>query len=302
MYGKSRKSARSYRGSVSRNYRKPYSRMLKTAPYTGRRGTYKTGLRFATVGFTRNVEKKYHDKTYQANSKEAATGNSGGANQSNNGVGYVSDTWGSYSFNGVESPGASSNDILKGLETGTTARTRVGNKIRGCYIKGSFTFTAALGSVGQMDPNLGQGGESTFGPLAVNRQPYVRTTFRMVIVKDLQVNSTDVNVRWEDVFEQSGKIGGVHSELNVDNMGRFIVLEDRIFDLDSDTPQKTVPFTIGANKIGSVRYNGSGANALTDKGIYVIYAAFVMGTFSTDLNVIQLPSPVGHTRLCFSDD
>ena len=62
MYGRSRKGTRSYRGSGSRNYRKPYASMLKAAPYTGRRGTYKTGLKFATVGFSRDVEKKYLDK------------------------------------------------------------------------------------------------------------------------------------------------------------------------------------------------------------------------------------------------
>ena len=84
-------------------------------------------------------------------------------------------------------------------------------------------------------------------------------------------------------------------------MGRFIVLEDKVFTLDSDTPQKTIPFLINGSSIGNVRYNGPAESALTDKGVYVIWAAFVMGYTGT-LNEIEVPSPVGHSRLCFIDD
>ena len=78
----------------------------------------------------------------------------------------------------------------------------------------------------------------------------------MVIVKDLQVNSTDAQITWPQVFDTTGTQAGVHSELNVDNMGRFIVLEDKIFTLDADNPQKTCPFMINGSAIGPVRYNG----------------------------------------------
>ena len=131
----------------------------------------------------------------------------------------------------------------------------------------------------------------------------MRTSVRFVIVKDLQVNSSDTNVTWNQVVDTTGQQAGVHSELNVDNMGRFIVLEDKVFTLDADQPQKTCPFKIGGNKIGSVRYNGPGATALTDKGVYVVWAAFVMGFTGTATAAdIQMPSPVGHSRLCFTDD
>ena len=106
---------------------------------------------------------------------------------------------------------------------------------------------------------------------------------------------------WAQVFDTTGLQAGVHSELNVDNMGRFMVLEDKIFTLDSDTPQKTCQFQIGGGSIGNVRYNGAGSDALTDKGLYVVWAAFVMGYEGTIDNVV-LPSPVGHSRLCFTDD
>ena len=70
---------------------------------------------------------------------------------------------------------------------------------------------------------------------------------------------------------------GVHAELNVDNMGRFIVLEDTLVQLTADNPVKTMRFNLPGSKIGSVRYNGSGTAALTDQGVYVISAAIVTG-------------------------
>ena len=72
--------------------------------------------------------------------------------------------------------------------------------------------------------------------------------------------------------------------------------------MDADNPQKTCRFVVNGSNFGNVRYNGPGANALTDKGLYVVYAAFVMGTSINDLVAVGLPSPVGHSRLCFTDD
>ena len=67
-----------------------------------------------------------------------------------------------------------------------------------------------------------------------NEEEYLRTTYRFVIVKDLQVNSQNTTVSWNDVFENTGALtGGIHSELSIENMGRFIVLEDKYFTLDA---------------------------------------------------------------------
>jgi hypothetical protein len=147
-----------------------------------------------------------------------------------------------------------------------------------------------------------QGGEQVAQLAASDGLSYLRTTYRFVIVKDLQVNSTDVNIGWHQVFDTSNQTAGVHSELNVDNMGRFVVLQDKIFTVDADSPQKTCRFVVNGSNFGNVRYNGPAANALTDKGLYVVYAAFVMGTSINDPAAVSLPSPVGHSRLCFSDD
>ena len=196
-----------------------------------------------------------------------------------------------------------SSDLFPSHDTGATARTRIGNKIKVRYVKGAFTFNAAVlgdGTTAQKPQN----GEAlaTLGSVTAT-QNYLRTTYRMVIVKDLQVNSTDTQVTWSQVFDTTNLQAGVHSELNVDNMGRFMVLEDKVFTLDANTPQKTCAYSISGNALGSVRYNGPSDTALTDKGIYVVWAAFVMGITNTmALTDVDCPSPVGHSRLCFTDD
>ena len=58
---------------------------------------------------------------------------------------------------------------------------------------------------------------------------------------------------------------------------------------------------IKGSQLGNVRYNGPSGTALTDKGLYVVWAAFVMGS-NVASNFTDLPSPVGHSRLCFTDD
>ena len=169
------------------------------------------------------------------------------------------------------------------------------------HIKGALTFNAAAVLTGTGNIDI-QNGESVAYTTSANPWNYLRTTYRFVIVKDLQVNSTDVQVTWQQVFDTTSLQAGVHSELNVDNMGRFIVLEDKIFTVDSQNPQKTCQFLLGGSRVGNVRYNGPTGTALTDKGIYIVWAAFVMGYASADASKVSIPSPVGHSRLCFTDD
>jgi len=250
--------------------------------------------------FARSVEKKYFDKTYQSTSTEQLTGQTVPLN--NNGVTYISNVWGDYSFGTTATlAGTTSNNMLKGVPTGTTARTRIGNKVKVNYIKGAFTFTAATVSNGGQLADT-QSGETVVEYEGSEKKMYLRTTYRMVVVKDLQVNSADTEIKWAQVFDTNGLQAGVHSELNVDNMGRFIVLQDKIFTVDADSPQKTCPYMISGPRAGSVRYNGPSGDALTDKGIYVIWAAYVMGFQTVANGNISLPSPVGHSRFCFSDE
>lgn len=295
MYGRRRYSkGYSSRGTSSRTRfgtRRTYKKV-------GRRFVRKP--RFALTGYVRNVEKKYFDKAFQGNSNETSAGNPTSVSKLSSGVVYQSTLWDDYQFSTIPVVNPVSNDLLKGVPTGTTAKTRVGNKVKVNYVKGAMTFTAAAVDCANAQE---QGGEAVVSANSTNIQ-YLRTTYRMVIVKDLQVNSTDTVVMWGQVFEGLNGVGGVHSELNVSNMGRFIVLEDKYFTVDADSPQKTIPFQISGRAIGSVRYNADTATALTDKGLYIIFAAYVMGMDSTTATLadIRLPNPVGHSRMCFTDE
>jgi len=252
--------------------------------------------KFATVGFNRNVERKYFDKTYQSNNAESQTGNTITTNLIN-GITFISNAWQDYTFGGQQTPSNISNDMCKGLNTGTNARTRIGNKIKINYLKGAFTFLAAVTDNTMKEQN----GEVYSVTSASGTSAYLRTTYRMMLVKDLQVNSTNAQITWDNVMDTSNLQAGVHSELNVDNMGRFIILSDQIFTLDADTPMKTIPFMLKGSQVGNVRYNGPTGAALTDKGYYIIWAAFVLGG-NIPTTSIHCTGPTGHSRLCFTDD
>ena len=75
-----------------------------------------------------------------------------------------------------------------------TSLIRVGNKVKCKYIKGSILLTA-----NQENQTDDQGGEEVVnnGP---NSLEYLRTTWRVVIVKDTQSNSTDPQITWDQVF------------------------------------------------------------------------------------------------------
>lgn len=305
MYGRrkygTKRATVSYRGSRFGSRFGGKVAYRKKSRYTNR-------MKFAMVGYRRNTEKKYSDRTYVGDRDVIASGVGSPAGTSNGAV-FTSTHWGEYDFRSGGGTGgtalAVSNDMLKGLATGNDVRTRIGNKVKGQYVKGALTFTAAY-----TDATLykDQGGETAVDLAANPSLAYLRTTIRMCIVKDVQVNSADANIYWNSVFENTGIWGaGVHSELKIENMGRFIVLQDKTFTLDADDPQKTVQFMVSGSQIGSVRYNGPNANSLTDKGIYMIWSAFTVGAPSeTGLNfpatTIKMAGPVGHSRFCFTDD
>ena len=289
--------------------------MLKTAPYTGRRGTYKTGLKFATVGFSRDVEKKYRDMaliTHQIVS--VATGVSG-TKKETDGRMFWSAGWSGYDFfQNTTANDTFSNDLLKRVTQGTSVESRIGNKIRGRWIKGAFT----LGGARLSGPSSGAtNGDMNGEALATASNDstisqYLRTSWRVVIVKDLQVNSVNTKINWDDVFKGNdnltGEFGGIHAEMSVTNMGRFKIISDKVYKTDAVNPQETVRFWIPGSEIGNVRYNGPGIDALTDKGIYIIWAAYVSGVTAgmkgTDSATEGMVAPTFtmHSRLAFTDE
>lgn len=309
MYGRFGKSSRSWGSGRPRASRKPYRNLLKVDSGKYRKGVKSFKPKFATVGFSRDVEKKFVDKAlYGAGATSAATG-IGNVNGSNGRM-WSSTTWTGYDFNTPPTTSNNvTNDLLKNVPQGTTASARIGNKINVRYVKGSITLTSASlqgPSTGATNGDMnGESVATAFDAAAVVQ--YLRTTWRIVTVMDNQVNSTDANINYSDVFETGsnavGETGGVHAELKIANMGRFRVLSDMMMTTNAVNPQETIRFMVPGSKIGSVRYNGPGSDAYTDKGIYIVWAAYVSGTIVDEgVNGLQRPVLTMNSRLAFTDE
>ena len=195
-------------------------------------------------------------------------------------------------------------DLFKGLPQGTNATSRIGNVVNVKYVKGNITLTANTVSNSASGYENAQYGEAVLDDVDGTLIQYLRTTFRVVIVRDLQVNSAASEVTWNDVFSNLNGTSGVHSELNVANMGRFSVLMDKLVYLDADNPQKTMPFIF--RNLGRVRYNGPQADgaqsALTDSGLYIVWACLSAGVSGTTAAGNMSSKGVNvNSRMCFTD-
>ena len=199
--------------------------------------TYKKGS--IKASYSKDEEKKYNDRAIAATLSGWGFGNNlttTGANAFTS-FGFKTTSWQGFNFNqALAAGGTITQDLVKGLGTGTSSITRVGNKIKAKYLKGSITVTANQENV--LDD---QGGEEVVNQ-TTNGLQYLRTTWRVVIVKDTQSNSTDTNITWDQVFSSGAvksneEVGGINSELNIGNMGRFIILKDMRCELSAERPQ-----------------------------------------------------------------
>jgi len=319
-YGRNRNSASSYQFRTRPGYAsgsfapKNASRYKPRAPATARRyGTARKPAykpKFAVVSYSRDVEKKYLDRALTALwAASNATANTPTSDPSD-GVMYKTLSWRSYSFSGIAEASSVNitNNLLRAMAQGTTVNERIGQKITGKYIKGAMTLTAAKHQVA-IASNSNMYGEAMISESEDPQYQFLRTTWRVAIVRDNQINGTGLDVSWDAVFQlgsktldaQDGNVGGVHAELNINNMGRFTVLQDRFFDLDADDPQTTWRYTVPGTQIGQVRYNGPDTTAVSDKGIYVICAAYVNGVRQAATTSILAPVLTMHSRFCFTD-
>lgn len=94
-----------------------------------------------------------------------------------------------------------------------------------------------------------------------------QSIFRLVVVRDKQ-QVADASPSYETVFSPGG---GVLSALNTDNLGRFEVLYDKSFVVDSTDP--LVPVEVCVPTSSHVRYNGPGSMDINKGGIYVVCAS-----------------------------
>jgi len=310
MYGprsyKKFTSSRSSRGS--RGYSSSsYGKMAKRSSYARKRTVGRP--KFALAGYARDTERKYFDKAMMAKSLPLKWDNIGHT------MGLSSDGWTTTLFpesngGGVTGNGNYKQDLVKGIPQGTNVSSRIGNKINVKYIKGTITLSANRVRNETSGFENAQYGESEiWDPKSTNLWQYIRTTYRVVIVRDLQVNSQDNEIKWDQVFANSNGTAGVHAELNVGNMGRFRVCMDKLISLDSDDPQKTMRYQI--NNVGPIRYNGPQSTdsqpSLTDNGYYIIWANISAGVATNQATAsggkeVVSSAVLVNNRVCFTDE
>ena len=133
-------------------------------------------------------------------------------------------------------------------------------------------------------------------------QYYMKTIYRLVLVKDMQANNPTNTVSWGNVFGAGtsgidGTFFGATDKLDIPNMGRFRIVKDIVVTLDADEPMKNV--RMGCVP-GSLRFNSANSAALTDKGYYLVIAQDVLGSANSISYVIPGNVRCG-CRLTFTD-
>ena len=310
-YARFRRARKSF-GSRGGNRRNDYSSRFG---YT----TKKRTARYATYGLRKKlgVETKYLDKALRCNANLQSTGfNISSAIEGGTGATYNSRNWYEYNFaNDPNTPAeeTGSCNLMQGVFTGTNVATRIGNKVEASYVRGNMTVTAMKLARNYVASNADQSGETTVPEGAGNMLgEYCRTSIKVCLVLDKQTWSASGNpdtpqVYWDDVFStkqldsDSGfSTSGIHSELNIDNMGRFIVLKSWMIELDATDPQKTFSFYIPGKTIGKIRYKGSDISSRCDKGISFIWSSLSMGVVTQTVGTVP-PTVVLNSRFAFTD-
>lgn len=227
--------------------------------------------RFAMVGFARDVEKKYQDTVWQyANwTNQTITWTNPGGTTITTGRKFLS-TPRLYNSANLDQSGT---NLITNIGQGTTVSGRIGNVIFARYLTLGLTIEAGVSAIDQS-------GEQINNTTTPGVSQYMKTDFRIVLVRDKQVNNNGNSITWGDVFGvQDNALSGVSfassEPRSIPNMGRFEILVDKRVTLDGDDPMRS----ININKwIGrKIRYNGPGFGALADTGYYMLIAQDVLG-------------------------
>jgi len=282
-YGRRSSYGKSATGTYRRN--RFSTRSIVKAPYRKK-------TRYVAVA--RNVEKKYADQTMVSTawlpetiSYEATPGTPASAVVQ--GVKFMSQMRKATGTDG-------GNNLVSFVAGGSTTATRVGNKINAKWLDLGVTLEAAKSPVNQQGEQV-----NVEGSVGV-AQYYMKTIYRLVIVKDMQANNPTNTVSWGNVFGAGtsgidGTFFGATDKLDIPNMGRFRIIKDITVTLDADEPMKNV--RMGCYP-GQLRFNSANSAALTDKGYYLVIAQDVLGTANSISFVIPGNVRCG-CRLTFTD-
>ena len=157
-----------------------------------------------------------------------------------------------------------------------------------------------MGNVGAVTESSGLAASSAWTP-----QKFIRTTFRLVFVRDRMVSlNTSVPAAphspgIDDIFQIGGSLYTT-ANLNLASLGRFQVLYDRKFTCDSDDPQRSLTVSIPLN--APCHFGGAGAQDVREGAVYWLAFATSAGIDSATLGFRMLPPSIAKTvRIAYTD-
>jgi len=230
---------------------------------------------YVASGYARDTETKFYDNYKEFTMSTTATALSG------------------INYKYTAGPGGVNN--ISNVVQGLTAYQRIGNKINLKSIRCAFVAEAQR-LLNSPNTTGGDGG-------------YVRTSIRVCIVRDLQVNNSTNFIQWSDVFTNTGASSSTEIEIsapnNLANLGRFQILYDKTIQLDGDDPQQAWVYTLNL-KNSELRFNGPSttlSDSLQTKGLYLVTCARIEGDLTVLAGAQTYTDPrVGvTTRVAFVD-
>lgn len=203
--------------------------------------------------------------------------------------------------------------LLSAIPGGSNAISRIGNSVLGRHGLLKVVLSAgqlrggsvtAVGFAGNAD-NLGvvtEGGtgavyDSSAGvnPITL-AQKFFRTSFRIVVFRDTMVSlnasvpAVPIPPSIDDVFQVS-QTSYVLANLNIETLGRYSLLYDRMFTCDSDDPQRTV--SVSLPLMSHIRYGGAADDDIRAGQLYLCVFAEAAGMDLTTAGA-RLIAPVAN--------
>lgn len=209
--------------------------------------------------------------------------------------------------------------LLSNIPGGSQVDQRVGNVVRAQHWRVRMVLGAAqlIGSsinalqIQGTNDNFGQVTESAGNVVSGDEpfstpQKYIRTTFRVVLLRDTQVSlsavvpSAPISPSVDDIFSAPGGVSFVLANLNVQTLGRYSILYDRNFTCDSDDPQRSLVVNIPMS--APIRFGGASGTDIRAGHLYMCIFAQSAGLNSSLIgSKFHGPNIVWSSRIKYSD-
>lgn len=136
----------------------------------------------------------------------------------------------------------------------------------------------------------------------VSQQRFMRTTYRLLVIRDREGSAPNPDWRWSDVFECSGDVNAAspNNFLRVQNSFRFQICGDRRFVVDLDDPVKefNIPVSIRNTQL---RYSGADPYDIRSGHYYILCIAEVIGIRFDASLLVDRPSTNFSVRMTYTD-